>query len=94
MAIIIFYFTVLCLLLSQTKQAQKRPKVFGCVQIISLLKTEQNCGWVELNVTSNSYLTCFISSSVISVVEALMYSLIRRFMVGSINIINNIIHSF
>jgi hypothetical protein len=24
------------------KQAQKRPKVFGCAQIISLLNTEQN----------------------------------------------------
>jgi hypothetical protein len=74
-----------------SKQAQKKPKVFGCAQIISLLNTEQNCGWVDLNVASNPDLTCFTSSSVISVVEALMYSLIRRFMVGSIN---NIIHSF
>jgi hypothetical protein len=73
------------------KQAQKRPKVFGCARIISLLNTEQNCGWVDFNVVSNPDLTCFTSRSVISVVEALMDSLIRRFMIGSIN---NIIHSF
>jgi hypothetical protein len=26
----------------QNKEAQKRPKVFGCAQIISLLNIEQN----------------------------------------------------
>jgi hypothetical protein len=35
------------------KQAQKRPKVFGCVQIIYLLNIEQNCGWVDLNLVSS-----------------------------------------
>jgi hypothetical protein len=49
----------------------RRAKVFGCAQIIPLLNTEQNCGWVDLNLESNPDLTCFTSSSV---VEALMNS--------------------
>jgi hypothetical protein len=28
------------------EQAQKRPKVFGWAQIISLLNIEQSCGWL------------------------------------------------
>jgi hypothetical protein len=65
------------------KQAQKMPKVFGCAQIISLLNTEQNCGWVDLNLASNPDLTCLSSSSVISVVEALMYSLMSMLYISS-----------
>jgi hypothetical protein len=57
--------------------------VFGCTQIISLLNTEQNCGWVDLNLASNPDLTCFTSSSVISVLEALMYSLMSMLYVAS-----------
>jgi hypothetical protein len=69
--------------LANSKQAQKRPKVFGCAQIISLLNIEQNCGLVDLNLASNSDLTCFTSSSVISVVEALMYTLMSMLYVAS-----------
>jgi hypothetical protein len=47
-------------------------KVFGCAQIISLLNIEQNCGCVDLNLAFNPDLNCLTSSSVISVVEALM----------------------
>jgi hypothetical protein len=61
------------------EQAKKRPNVFGCAQIISLLNTEQNCGWVDLNLASNPDLTC---CSVISVVE-LMYSLMSMLYVAS-----------
>jgi hypothetical protein len=31
-----------CYLERRSIQAQKRPKVFGCAQIISLINTEQN----------------------------------------------------
>jgi hypothetical protein len=65
------------------KQAQKRPKVFGCAQIISVLNTEHNCGWVDLNLASNPDLIRLTSSSVISVVEALMYSLMSMLYVAS-----------
>jgi hypothetical protein len=51
--------------LNHCEQAQKRPKVFGCAQVISLLNTEQTFGWVDLNLASNPDLTCFTSSSVI-----------------------------
>jgi hypothetical protein len=59
------------------QQPQKRPNVCGCTQIISLLNTEQNCGWVDLNLASSPDLTCYTSSYVISVVETLMYSLMN-----------------
>jgi hypothetical protein len=42
----------------QLKQAQKRPKVFGCAQIIYLLNIEQNCAWVDLNLASIQDLIC------------------------------------
>jgi hypothetical protein len=40
-------------------------------------------GWVDLNLASKSDLMCFTSSSVISVVEALMYSLMSMLYVAS-----------
>jgi hypothetical protein len=63
--------------LFQTTLKQKGSKVFDCAQIISLLNTEQNCGWVELDLVSNPDLTqlnYLTSSSVVSVVGALMNS--------------------
>jgi hypothetical protein len=68
---------------------EKAKGIWLCAQIISLLNRLPNkivFGWsVDLKLSSNLDLTCYTSSSVISVVEALICSLIRRFMVGSIN---------
>jgi hypothetical protein len=71
------------LVCSQKKTSTEKPKVFGSAQIISLLNSEQNCGWVDLNHAYNPDLTCFTSSSVISVVEALMYCLMSMLYVAS-----------
>jgi heme exporter protein D len=46
------HYNVVTSVIWNGKQAQKRPKVFGWAQIISLLNIEQNCDWVDLNLAA------------------------------------------